>query len=56
MTEIIALVLGVFLGILVMALLSADSYERGAEDEQLARDNRAAVQAEWLAAAQVRGY
>ncbi len=34
MTEILALLFGAFLGILVMALLDADSYERGAEDER----------------------
>jgi len=34
MTEIIALLAGVFIGILVMGLLAADCYDRGAEDER----------------------
>jgi len=34
MTEAIALIAGVFLGIVVMAFLSADAYAKGAADER----------------------
>jgi len=33
-TEIVYLLVGAFIGILAMASLSEDSYERGAEDER----------------------
>jgi len=33
-TEIVYLLVGVFIGVFAMASLSVDSYERGAEDER----------------------
>lgn len=34
MTELIALIAGIFIGITVMAFLSADAYAKGASDER----------------------